>query len=184
MSLAYTGWWFGCLEHSLFFHILGIIIPIDWLIFFRRNRYTTNQHKFSDWNSSVLFFCRWRCNPIPFLRGYILLSIFLLIKSACLSVNSQFLLFNSAFQSKKSTFPLVRPGDIHLFYQFFADWNPLQNAGHFVWAVTTTNIAGSNACAVLPLAARGRPGWFRDGCGFPDLYYPVVILINVGIAMS
>ena len=28
-----TGWWFGC--HCLFSHILGMIIPIDELIFFR-----------------------------------------------------------------------------------------------------------------------------------------------------
>jgi hypothetical protein len=30
--IQYTGWWFGTF---LFFHILGIIIPIDELIFFR-----------------------------------------------------------------------------------------------------------------------------------------------------
>ena len=32
----------GGLEHVLFFHIFGIIIPIDFHIF-RRGRYTTNQ---------------------------------------------------------------------------------------------------------------------------------------------
>ena len=35
-----TGWWFGTF---LFFHILGIIIPIDFHIF-QRGRYTTNQN--------------------------------------------------------------------------------------------------------------------------------------------
>jgi len=34
----------GGLEHSLFFHILGIIFPIDFhSIIFQRGRYTTNQ---------------------------------------------------------------------------------------------------------------------------------------------
>ena len=37
-----TGWWFG--TWILFFHILGIIIPIDFHIF-QRGRYTTNQIK-------------------------------------------------------------------------------------------------------------------------------------------
>ena len=32
-SYTISGWWFGC--HFLFSHILGIIIPIDELIFFR-----------------------------------------------------------------------------------------------------------------------------------------------------
>ena len=32
----------GGLEHVLFFHILGIIIPLDFHIF-QRGRYTTNQ---------------------------------------------------------------------------------------------------------------------------------------------
>jgi len=36
----------GGLEHVLFFHILGIIIPTDELIFFQRGRYTTNQQGF------------------------------------------------------------------------------------------------------------------------------------------
>ena len=31
----------GGLEHFLFFHILGIVIPIDELIFFRGGRYNT-----------------------------------------------------------------------------------------------------------------------------------------------
>ena len=35
----------GGLEYFLFFHILGIIIPTDELIFFRRGRSTTNQTK-------------------------------------------------------------------------------------------------------------------------------------------
>ena len=34
----------GGLEHFLFFHILGIIIPTDFHIF-QRGRYTTNQLK-------------------------------------------------------------------------------------------------------------------------------------------
>ena len=37
-----TGWWFG--TWILFFHILGILIPIDFHIF-QRGRYTTNQIK-------------------------------------------------------------------------------------------------------------------------------------------
>ena len=37
-----TGWWFG--TWILFFHILGIIIPMDFHIF-QRGRYTTNQIK-------------------------------------------------------------------------------------------------------------------------------------------
>ena len=32
----------GCLEHVLFFHILGIIIPFDFHIF-QGGRFTTNQ---------------------------------------------------------------------------------------------------------------------------------------------
>ena len=35
----------GGLEHFLFSHILGIIIPID-LHIFQRGRYTTNQHRY------------------------------------------------------------------------------------------------------------------------------------------
>ena len=34
----------GGLEHFLFFHVLGIIIPTDFHIF-QRGRYTTNQYK-------------------------------------------------------------------------------------------------------------------------------------------
>ena len=35
----------GGLEHVLFFHVLGRIIPTDELIFLQRGRYTTNQKK-------------------------------------------------------------------------------------------------------------------------------------------
>ena len=41
MAPIHSGWW---LEHVLFFHILGIIIPTDELIFFRGVE-TTNQRK-------------------------------------------------------------------------------------------------------------------------------------------
>ena len=34
----------GGLEHFLFFHILGIIVPTDELQFLKRGRYTTNQY--------------------------------------------------------------------------------------------------------------------------------------------
>ena len=37
----------GGLEHVLCFHVLGMIIPIDELIFFQRGRYITNQSKCS-----------------------------------------------------------------------------------------------------------------------------------------
>jgi hypothetical protein len=39
--LTITGWWFGTF---LFFHILGIIIRTDYIIFFKRGE-TTNQIK-------------------------------------------------------------------------------------------------------------------------------------------
>jgi hypothetical protein len=39
----------GGLEHVLFFHILGIIIPTD-SHFFQRGRYTTNQYCYPDFD--------------------------------------------------------------------------------------------------------------------------------------
>jgi hypothetical protein len=40
------------LEHFLFFHILGIIIPTDFHIF-QRGRYTTNQYRGSLFSSAM-----------------------------------------------------------------------------------------------------------------------------------
>ena len=40
----HSGWWFGA---CVIFYTLGIIIPIDELIFFQRGRHTTNQHHFA-----------------------------------------------------------------------------------------------------------------------------------------
>jgi len=39
--LILPGWWFG--TFGLFFHILGIIVPTDYIIFFHRAGSTTNQ---------------------------------------------------------------------------------------------------------------------------------------------
>ena len=56
-----SGWWFG--TWSLFFHIMGIIIPSDFHIF-QRGRYTTNQiciyiYIIQVYVSSGTRFCRW-----------------------------------------------------------------------------------------------------------------------------
>ena len=42
----------GGLEHFLFFHILGIIIPTDFHIF-QRGRYTTNQYTTHGWSINI-----------------------------------------------------------------------------------------------------------------------------------
>ena len=43
----------GGLEHVLFFHMLGIIIPTDFHIF-QRGRYTTNQYMFGFGNLMLI----------------------------------------------------------------------------------------------------------------------------------
>ena len=53
-AATWSGWWFGC--HFLFSHILGLIIPIDELIFFRVVQ-TTNQRWWTGWSTSS--------SPIP-----------------------------------------------------------------------------------------------------------------------
>jgi len=42
ISIYIYGWWFGTMEWIMTFHILGIVIPTDELIFFRGVE-TTNQ---------------------------------------------------------------------------------------------------------------------------------------------
>ena len=60
-----TGWWFG--TWLLFFHILGIIIPIDELIFFRG--FVNHQPVFTDkflYVSSLCVFQGWKLKPYFF----------------------------------------------------------------------------------------------------------------------
>ena len=67
--------WYGCflgkddhklvagLEHLLFFHILGIVIPTDDLIFVQRVRYTTNQSTIASPKFGPVYWTRINMNP-------------------------------------------------------------------------------------------------------------------------